>query len=639
MSQDDGQDAVWTPPRAWTAWPMKPSELPAEPFLKAESDENDHFTFRRKESEIPSAELEAEMHAHILRHAKRRFRKHMSRLRKQQTAETILPSTEVAGSGTEMASMMTGMESQASAPSSRAVSVVKEGSMPASELENGGGGYDTEASSATTARRRKRKKLHEFNYYGPQGHPGRYNQDRRDYEPRVMEDEEYAESLLRMPVRHILSRLDRTLAILHYGREAGVSNLSDSSDTEEAEDDDDNGEEMTSVGEQLRASTGKGQARSSKNVRGSSADAQTPETSRRGRPHKEQLPLEGETHEEMLHRTARESRRDIPPTEEEREEAFDSWLRKYDPTLKSGDDDENEEDERQQHDPRARSQNKHRGKGEQDHGAKRLTTAPRERRLDRIGLRDWSDVLGAASLAGFPEAVVSRAARRCAELFGEGMMFRQLNEVGAEESGGGGGGGVMEKIYRPEPVVLRDSDMDEETGSEDTENGNRRSLTDLNTRRRIASRQASLVRKRSISPSTASTASTHADHARGRPHAPSTTRSRSRSASRSSTGTGGGGAQLYCPVAACPRAVEGFGRRGNLARHVQRVHGRSLGDAEAETGAVDSADEMEGGVHVDGFLRRIVPAAGWRGQDLVVRKRRKGRRRGSDEDEDDDRSD
>ncbi|KAL8846662.1 MAG: hypothetical protein Q9221_008269 [Calogaya cf. arnoldii] len=45
-----------------------------------------------------------------------------------------------------------------------------------------------------------------------------------------------------------------------------------------------------------------------------------------------------------------------------------------------------------------------------------------------LGLRDWSDVLGVASMSGFPPEVVARAAERCSNLFNEGIIFRTLYE-------------------------------------------------------------------------------------------------------------------------------------------------------------------------------------------------------------------
>ncbi|KAL8661530.1 MAG: hypothetical protein Q9168_008378 [Polycauliona sp. 1 TL-2023] len=45
-----------------------------------------------------------------------------------------------------------------------------------------------------------------------------------------------------------------------------------------------------------------------------------------------------------------------------------------------------------------------------------------------LGLRDWSDVLGVASVSGFPPDVLARAAERCSNLFDEGIVFRTLYE-------------------------------------------------------------------------------------------------------------------------------------------------------------------------------------------------------------------
>ncbi|KAL8880258.1 MAG: hypothetical protein Q9198_002296 [Flavoplaca austrocitrina] len=45
-----------------------------------------------------------------------------------------------------------------------------------------------------------------------------------------------------------------------------------------------------------------------------------------------------------------------------------------------------------------------------------------------LGLRDWSDVLGVASVSGFPPDVVARTAERCSNLFDESIVFRTLYE-------------------------------------------------------------------------------------------------------------------------------------------------------------------------------------------------------------------
>lgn len=52
-----------------------------------------------------------------------------------------------------------------------------------------------------------------------------------------------------------------------------------------------------------------------------------------------------------------------------------------------------------------------------------------KRRHDQQNPRDWSDVLGMAALTGWSPAVIARAGKRCADLFGEDMQFRSLDEV------------------------------------------------------------------------------------------------------------------------------------------------------------------------------------------------------------------
>ena len=63
---------------------------------------------------------------------------------------------------------------------------------------------------------------------------------------------------------------------------------------------------------------------------------------------------------------------------------------------------------------------------------RRRTSSTRETRFQKrrnlLGLRDWSDVLGVASMIGFDHAVVERAAFRCANLFDRGMQFRTMTE-------------------------------------------------------------------------------------------------------------------------------------------------------------------------------------------------------------------
>ncbi|KAL8933959.1 MAG: hypothetical protein Q9216_006138 [Gyalolechia sp. 2 TL-2023] len=72
----------------------------------------------------------------------------------------------------------------------------------------------------------------------------------------------------------------------------------------------------------------------------------------------------------------------------------------------------------------------HQGRGRRS-GSDRRAVKPLSRsrsRIDRLGLRDWSDVLGVASMCGWDSGVVARAAARCSDLFNEGIVFRTLHE-------------------------------------------------------------------------------------------------------------------------------------------------------------------------------------------------------------------
>ncbi|KAF2501872.1 hypothetical protein BU16DRAFT_522762 [Lophium mytilinum] len=52
----------------------------------------------------------------------------------------------------------------------------------------------------------------------------------------------------------------------------------------------------------------------------------------------------------------------------------------------------------------------------------------RKNRQHTLKLRDWSEVLGLASMTGWDPAVIDRAAKRCSALFGESMEFQTMKE-------------------------------------------------------------------------------------------------------------------------------------------------------------------------------------------------------------------
>ncbi|RGP76227.1 hypothetical protein FLONG3_5355 [Fusarium longipes] len=524
VKTESGQDGVWAPPKLWTAWPLKHKYVHKQRLVDEQHNEDECFTFRRQEEILPSTELEEEISATILRTAKRRFRRKKSKMAQPSIEDSMPPSIESGNSTPNILSR----ESSA---------------RPDTEDENEKMALDD--SEAKPTRRRNPK----------------------TYEPVESTNDEASYALLRPSTRHILSKLDNTLTILQNSREAGMNYVSDSSTEDESDNHSQSGHKK-SRGRPRKITPDRASSASTSSAHGGT-------TSRRGRPRKVHVPRDGETHEEMLQRVARESHRKIPITTEDRDAAFEEWVRKGDEVI---------ERERSLSIKRARSQGTETG----DESASGTNV---DRKRARLGLRDWSDVLGAAALAGFSGDVIARTARRCADLFGEGMVVRTLNEVPATKDKG-----TTSVEYRPEPIQLSYSDSDADDESDDG--------ADL-VQRRVASRQASLAHS-SRSPDSIRSSSRRSTRSPGPPSAARSPRPRSSS-------TGG---LVFCPIPSCDRAANGFSRKQNLRRHMELVH-------QGQTEELDSDEEVMGGVHVDGFLKPIVPGRGWRGEDTMQRQRKR----------------
>lgn len=312
-----------------------------------------------------------------------------------------------------------------------------------------------------------------------------------------------------------------------------------------------------------------------------SASASPARKSRGGRPRKVHTPLEGETEHEMRVRIARAGKRKIP-------------------SRSTGPSGEETESRRSRSRSRSRARSKSRGRRSApssressvsagSRGSSVSSEVLREYKLGRWGLRNWRDVLGAAALAGFPPDVLARATQRCATLFKEEMTLHTLHEQPPTSDKTG----IETARYVPGGSLPPSSDDDDDTEDE---------LFQLRT----VSRQSSVKLRSSPEPET---------------ETPTSRRSRS----------GTPAPAHLCSYPNCPRAITGFTRQRNLARHLQLVHhqtpGRLTDDEE------DSIDEMEGGVHVDRFLRPIKVRKGWRAEDKRARpprSRRRGRE-GSEE--------
>lgn len=142
----------------------------------------------------------------------------------------------------------------------------------------------------------------------------------------------------------------------------------------------------------------------------------------------------------------------------------------------------------------------------------------------KLRLRDWSEVMGVASMVGLPSAAVMRASKRCADLFGQDMAFRTFHE------------GCMQQVPLPE-------------------DGPSWAVSEYEYTERESEGE------------TATTSKTR----------PKSNRSRSRALSDRAPepGVGKGSHRkhdIVCPIQTCPRHVDGFSRTWNLNLHLKRVH-------------------------------------------------------------------
>ncbi|PYH78405.1 hypothetical protein BO82DRAFT_291438 [Aspergillus uvarum CBS 121591] len=180
-------------------------------------------------------------------------------------------------------------------------------------------------------------------------------------------------------------------------------------------------------------------------------------------------------------------------------------------------------------------------------GRSRSSDGRRSASRVRQGLRDWSEVLGIASMTGFPAAAVMRASRRCADLFGEDMAFRTFHEGQVRQDLPEAGSGLGPWHY-VESESEPEADLEPE--SECVPQPEAIPLSSRASSRKPRSRATSL---KGGSRSRATTAS-----------ADDTPRPRGKGEHRKS--------DLVCPIRNCDRHYNGFSRTWNLNQHLKTMH-------------------------------------------------------------------
>lgn len=494
--------------------------------MKKAEDDDEVFTTRRLESQMPSSTLEEVVSATTLRFAKERF------LRRRVT--------ESSGESDDV---------------NIKIEHVSSGNEPLPSEAEDENDERVEANHESEVRKQKTPV--------------------RMFKPAVATDDDVSYDLIRPSTRNILEKLDRTLTVLHNARMTSAQNLEDSEESSSENEDTPGDHEkpyQPSQSQQSQQSSRAGSSPDRSRSRSRMSSDEEPavaveKKSNRGRPRK-YVQMAGESERDFLARRARALKGKQPLADDDN-----------DATTSAGE---------SQSSPR-----KHR------RGRKRRResmTEDREhwmhKKLERFNLRDWSDVMGAAALAGFPPSVVARATQRCADLFGQGMEMHRINDTCVSS----GATGVDTTTYQPGaemPPSRSESDGD---------------VDELPLRQaRSMSRNSSAAPSRLVS----STSDEEGDEVGGSPRKPQKqTRPR-------------GKGQHYCPYADCSRAVDGFDRPFNLKRHMKLVHGQDNMDVSEKKEA--DTDDMDGGIHRDGFLEPIRIQKGWRAEDTKKRAERKPR--------------
>lgn len=340
--------------------------------------------------------------------------------------------------------------------------------------------------------------------------------------PVVSADDGRSRELLRPSIRHTLSKLDDVLMALHHSRKICHQYASHSEAT--TDDEPDTRANVRSRTSSRISKRARGRPRKFADVVSGSESRATSEaqgqygtsesrvkTTRRGRPKKQYPRLEGETEHEYNVRIARLQKKPLPS---------------YAPPVVV---DSPEPSSPAEDKPLKKSR------------VRRASLAERAAvRQKKLGLRDWSEVLGAAALVGFSPNVIARATQRCADIFGESMTIRTMVEAPSRDEA------EVETSYHPDtvPSLPSDSSEDEASTRPSSRGSNIRDARALKTQER----------------------------------------------------------KFRCVLENCPRQATGFRSLYDLKRHMQKGH--RMTESEIED-ALNSDSDMDGAVHVDGFLKPL----------------------------------
>lgn len=522
---EEGEGMGWSPPKSWCAWPLPQEHVPREGEVVGLDDGIDAETFRRGGEVVTSERLEEELIAVTLRFAKERF-----------------TGREEAGSHEDFDTVDVDYDGEMR---------VKAGTQePHHGDDNNIPAMDSEYLDGEIGDTQGEEQAHEPLIKEPSEPPP----PRVRMKPIISADDERSAAILRPSIRHTLSKLHEVLMALHYARE--TCHRIRSRSAANADDETVQGEDTVSPVKKSR-----GRPRKYANLsllpkqRGPEQPAPPtdPELFRtkkthRGRPQKVYPHLEGESQQEYLIRIARLQKKPLP--------SFATVQAPSVAPLRSP----SAVPERSRKSP-----------------ARRATSEElKVSRQQKLGLRDWSEVLGSAALVGFQPDVIARATQRCADMFGECMTMITLPEVPFAEKKGD-----LMTTYQPEEIPDLGTEEDGSSDDESDESSIRTSRSRSQSRKRMVLKDSAKEWR-------------------------------------------------VCPIEDCPRQNRGFRHVSELRRHLEKFHKKEEDDIDE---LLDDDQETDGAVHVDGFLKPIRQKRGIRGKDKVPRKR--GRWAGKTNDSDD----
>ncbi|KAK6000244.1 hypothetical protein QM012_003876 [Aureobasidium pullulans] len=359
----------WYPESDWTAWPLPPDVVPnGDETFGRPNDGLDSYTLRNANQPTPADSLREQLHAVLLARAHNDWKSRNEQISEPRHVTAVNTATPIRYSPVRRGRTRSLSAGPSSVPSSPSVGddlpPLSSLDQPVVEQEE-----DTLVDSDPSQIVKDE---------------GEKIEDKHLARPVFSADDDRSHALLDPTVNHVMSKLDRLLLALHQSRQAHTLRARDG----------DTSDSSARSNSRSRSTPNKS---SSKTAKKQAVKSSQPQTATRTR---------------HSLRTGTASRPSSPTDLV----VFDD----------SGED-ETYEPEPEKPNRRSRSPSNRASSTEPETQA----TSPsgkKRRNARKPGLRDWSEVLGMASLIGWDSSVIERARNRCRDLFGEDMHLFTMPE-------------------------------------------------------------------------------------------------------------------------------------------------------------------------------------------------------------------